>query len=315
MKLPIIFHPRYDIGLWGLENRHPFDSKKYGKVFRYLCDRGLIVGKAHFQPEKKVEDAELLRVHTLTYVQSLKRSSTIARIAELDLLRWVPNCILQRNFLDPMRWATAGTMLGVDLAMKYGWAINLGGGYHHAKSDSSSGFCFFADINLAAQWAFEQYPTVKRLMVIDLDAHQGNGFEAIFKDDPRVDVFDMYNADIYPMDLPAAQWIRWRFPLRSGTVERDYMATLQAHLPAAIQQSSPDLILYNAGTDPYEKDLLGGLRVSAAGLAVRDQVVFEQVRHRGIPILMVLSGGYHRDSAGIIGSSIHQLWKLGFLVT
>lgn len=314
MKLPIVFHPRYDIGLFGLENRHPFDSKKYGKVFRFLQEKQILVGDNYFQPEEKASDAVLSGVHTAEYLQSLKLSATVARIAELGFLKILPNFLLQSNFLNPMRWATAGTILAAELAMEYGWAINLSGGYHHAKSDNSSGFCFFADINLAAKHAFEKFPTIKKILIIDLDAHQGNGFEAIFKKDPKVDVFDMYNGDIYPMDLVAAQFIRWKYALPSGTGEIEYISMLQNNLPQAIAQSQPDLIIYNAGTDPYEKDPLGGLRISAAGLVLRDEFVFRQATQARIPIMMVLSGGYHPDSASIIGSSINNLWNKGLLL-
>lgn len=314
MKLPIIFHRKYDIGLFGLENLHPFDSKKYGKVFRFLEEKEIIVGDNYFEPEEKASNETLLVVHTQEYLDSLKQSANVAKIAELGFLKMMPNFILQSNFLNPMRWATAGTILAAELAMEYGWAINLSGGYHHAKSDRSSGFCFFADINLAANHAFEKFPQVKKIMVIDLDAHQGNGFEAIFEKDPMVDVFDMYNGDIYPMDLKAAQYIRWKFPLDNGTGEIDYISILQNNLPKAIAESQPDLIIYNAGTDPYEKDPLGGLRISAAGLVLRDEFVFKQATTKRIPIMMVLSGGYHPDSASIIGSSINNLWNKGLLV-
>jgi histone deacetylase 11 len=314
MKLPLIFHPKYDIGLFRLENRHPFDSKKYGKVFRFLQEKEIIVGDNYFEPESKADNDVMLGVHTQEYLDSLRHSATVAKIAELSFLRFLPNFLLQSNFLNPMRWATAGTILAVDLAMEYGWAINLSGGYHHAKSDRSSGFCFFADINLAAKRAFSHFPNVKKILVIDLDAHQGNGFEAIFENDPSVDVFDMYNGDIYPMDLKAAQHIRWKFPLDNGTGEIDYISILQNNLPKAIAESKPDLIIYNAGTDPYEKDPLGGLRISAAGLVLRDEFVFRQANQGRIPIVMVLSGGYHPDSASIIGSSINNLWNKGLLV-
>lgn len=313
MKLPIIFHPKYDIGLFGLENRHPFDSKKYGKVFRFLQEKGIVVGDNYHQPAAKVDDKTLLQVHSAAYLKSLHQSRVVAAIAEMHILRRVPNCILQAKFLNPMRWATAGTILAADLALQSGWAINLSGGYHHAKRDLCSGFCFFADINLAAQHTFAHHPAVQKIMVIDLDAHQGNGFEDIFGDDPRIDTFDMYNGAIYPNDRAAARYIRWNFPLPNGVGELQYLSTLQNHLPQAIADSRPDLIIYNAGSDPYEKDALGGMRVSAAGILVRDETVFRLARQQQLPIMMVLSGGYHRDSASIIGSSIHNLWKKGLL--
>lgn len=313
MKLPIIFHPKYDIGLFGLENRHPFDSKKYGKVFKFLQDMGIIVGDNYFQPAAKVSDEVLLQVHTPLYLQWLRQSKVIAAIAEMHVLSWVPNFVLQWKFLDPMRWATAGTIAAVDLALQYGWAINLSGGYHHAKAQECSGFCFFADINLAAQKAFQAHPHVQKIMVIDLDAHQGNGFEAVFKDDPRVDTFDMYNGAIYPQDFAAAKYIRWKHALRNRVGEAEYLDILNKNLPQAIQDCCPDLIIYNAGSDPYEKDALGGMRITAAGLIQRDETVFRLARQQSIPIMMVLSGGYHRDSASIIAQSIQNLWKKGLL--
>jgi histone deacetylase 11 len=253
-------------------------------------------------------------VHTLDYLDSLRQSSVVARIAELPILRRIPNFILQSRFLNPMRWATAGTILAAGLAMQHGWAINLAGGYHHAKSDRSSGFCFFADINLAAQHLFASYSQVRKIMVIDLDAHQGNGFEDIFRNDPQVETFDLYNGEIYPYDLAAARYIRWKFPVKSGTADEEYLNILHGNLGDAITACAPDFIIYNAGTDPYEKDPLGCLGVTSAGLIQRDAYVFKQARSRRIPILMVLSGGYHTDSARIISGSIHNLWVNGLLV-
>lgn len=313
MKLPIVFHPKYDIGLMGLENLHPFDSKKYGKVLRQLQEEGLLSGDNYYQPDAPADDATLLRVHTPAYLQALQDSSRVAAIAELGLLRNVPNGLLQRHLLDPMRWATAGTILGARLAMDFGWAVNLAGGYHHAKAEHCSGFCFFADINLAVGELFAQFPKVRKVMVVDLDAHQGNGFEDLFQDDPRVDTFDMYNQAIYPGDTAAARFIRYRHPLPDGIGEEAYLALLMRDLPPAIDESAPDFIVFNAGTDPYEKDQLGGMRLTAGGIVDRDEFVWKLARARRIPILMLLSGGYHKDSAGIIARSILNLWKKGHL--
>ena len=118
MKLPIIFHRKYDIGLFGLENLHPFDSKKYGKVFRFLEEKEIIVGDNYFEPEEKASNETLLGVHTQEYLDSLKQSANEAKIAELGFLKMMPNFILQSNFLNPMRWATAGTILAAEFGRK-----------------------------------------------------------------------------------------------------------------------------------------------------------------------------------------------------
>lgn len=314
MKLPIVFHKRYDIGLFGLENMHPFDSKKYGKVFKYLEDAEILKADNWYTPAGKAEDELLLKVHTEAYLETLKASRVVAGIAEMSFLKAFPNFILRGRLLNPMRWATAGTVLAAELALDFGWAINLSGGYHHAKSDGSSGFCFFADINLAANRFFELRPDAEKIMVLDLDAHQGNGFEDIFKDDPRVDTFDVYNGDIYPRDTAAARYIRYNHALPNKTKEDKYLDILTKELPKAIAESKPEYLIYNAGSDIYSKDALGGLLVSADGIVARDEFVFRECRKHNIPIVMVLSGGYHPDSSQIIGRSIANLWEKGLLV-
>ncbi|MEM1000482.1 MAG: histone deacetylase [Bacteroidota bacterium] len=309
--LPIIYAPGYNITLWGLQRLHPFDSEKYRKVFEFLRENDILNGQNHIVPSP-ISPESLKTVHGEAYLRLLKRSRIVAGIAEVPPLRWVPNFLLQRRLLQPMRLATGGTVLGVQLAARHGWAINLSGGYHHAKRTSSSGFCFFADISLAAYHHLVQHPKHK-ILIVDLDAHQGNGFADIHGDDPRLPAFDLYNAQIYPQDLPAREFIKYNYPVPLGTRDLPYLKLLQKELPKAITAERPDLIIYNAGSDIYENDPLGQLKVSAAGIVVRDETVFQLARHHKIPILKVLSGGYTPESANIIGSSIRNLWRKGLI--
>ncbi len=304
-KLPIIFSPDYDISILGLENLHPFDSKKYGKVFRYLNSKSLLSESSIFTPEP-VSDSMLLQVHSREYLESLKKSKTIARVAEMPMLSKLPNKTLQKSLLRPMKLATGGSILGVQLALDSGYAINLSGGYHHAKSGNGEGFCFFADINLAILQLQKLRPGIK-VMIVDLDAHQGNGHEAISQDAEDIIIYDMYNADVYPMDDNVKQYIDFDIPLSSFTSDSIYLHKLYTSLPKAISSSKPDFILYNAGTDIYEKDPLGRLSVSSEGIINRDEFVFDQALSNDIPILMVLSGGYSKESASIIGRSIENI--------
>ena len=311
MKRPIVFSPRYDITLFGIEKSHPFDSAKYGKAFKHLVEAGFLDGENHYTPPY-AEDALLRRVHTADYLDSLGSSAKIAGIAEVNMLRYVPNFILQRRFMTPMRYATGGTVLGAGLALKHGWAINLAGGYHHAKAAFGSGFCFFADINIAAQVVWEQKPDT-RIMVIDLDAHQGNGFASTFGDERRVALLDVYNGDIYPHDQPARRFVKYDRPIRSRTRTKDYLALLEELIPMAIIDEAPQLIIYNAGTDIYEKDPLGALGISKEGVIARDEFVFRTAKQIGVPILMLLSGGYTHESYLLIAESILNLSKQGLL--
>ena len=304
-KLPIIFSKRYDISVLGLQKLHPFDSEKYGKIYHYLRQR---LGKnaADFYAPEMVSDEDLTLVHSRAYLSSLRYSSNIAPIVGLELVAWAPNPILQNRLLNPMRYATGGTILGCELALKYGWAINLSGGYHHAKAESGGGFCFFADIPIAVYKLFKQQPDLS-ILIIDLDAHQGNGYQAIFKDDPRIHMLDVYNAQIYPADFEARRYIKFEYPLQPYIEDQPYLALITTETERAIAAVKPDLIIYNAGSDIFVEDPLGGFNISKAGLIQRDEIVFSLALRFEVPIVMLLSGGYSKQSAAIIGESIENL--------
>ncbi len=320
-KLPLIFSPDYDISFFGIEKLHPFDSKKYGKVHNYLVNTVGIPRECFYVPTQ-VSEQDLLLVHTPAYLQSLNSPSVVARIAENPALAYLPNFLVQRNLLAPMKVATGGTILGGTLAQQYGWAINLAGGYHHAKgcgrdrlketyslSDEGGGFCVFADIPLVIKKLWEKDPTLK-VLIVDLDAHQGNGHEDFFKkNDKRVAIFDIYNADIYPYDHAAKKHIDFNYPVQSGINDQQYLDLLKSELPKAIEQYKPDFILYNAGTDVFEHDPLGLMKVTAQGIIERDSFVFQQAAQNNTPVLMLLSGGYTKESANIIGHSVEHIMK------
>lgn len=306
-EIPIIFHDNYDISCLGLEKLHPFDTKKYGKIADHLAKSCNLHKSLFFKPEK-ISDKDLLLVHTQTYLDSLKSSSSIAQVAEVYPLRYIPNFLLQRVLLNPMRYATAGTVLGAELALEYKWAINLSGGYHHAKSNSGGGFCYFADIPLAIKKLRIKHPNLK-VLVLDLDAHQGNGHESILESDPLTQIFDIYNECNYPYDNQAKKAIDFDYPVSSGIEDKEYLNLLKKTLPSALEQAKPDLIIYNAGSDVYSKDPLGKMKISKNGIIERDKFVFEESMKRQIPILMVLSGGYSNESAEIVGESIENVLK------
>lgn len=325
MSLPIVYHPHYNIGLCGLENvLHSFDTKKYGRIHDSLCSTfGL--NAADFHSPGPLDAVDLHLVHTKEYLASLHYSTTVAAIAEVPPLAYFPSFLVKNTILYPMKLATSGTILASQLALEHGWAINLSGGYHHAKADRGEGFCVYADIPLAIR----KLPvSVDKVLIVDLDAHQGNGFQTIFsaigQDEsgksavefvpvPEVAILDMYNKDVYPHDSFAKQFIGYKGEMASGTKDDVYLETLHHLLPLAISEHQPKIVFYNAGTDIYEHDPLGGLKISREGIIARDEFVFSQCRARNIPVVMVLSGGYTRESANIISSSIANLHEKGLI--
>lgn len=304
-KLPLIYSKEYNIQLMGIQRFHPFDTEKYRKVHSYLKNQ-LQLTNEHFYEPDSCNNSDLLIVHPQTYIDTLKHKDEIARIAELPALTILPRNVLYKGLLRPMKYGTGGTILGVDLALKKGWAINLSGGYHHAKATDGSGFCFFADIPIALYKLWQKDPN-KRVLIIDLDAHQGNGFASILKDDKRVAIFDIYAKYNYPMDESAKQYIDYEFPMGHETLNSLYINLLEKEIVPVIAKEKPDLIIYNAGTDIYKDDPLGCFRVTAEGVIKRDHIVFEAAIDQNIPILMVLSGGYTKASSTIIGRSIVNL--------
>ncbi len=304
-KLPLIFHKNYDISFLGLEKLHPFDSQKYGKVVNYLIQNA-VVNESWFHIPRMVSQEELLTVHTKDYLDSLNKSQVVAKITEIAPLAYVPNFLLQSNLLDSMRLATGGTILGAELALNHGWAINFSGGYHHAKSSNGEGFCVYADIPLAVKqvWKFK---SEAKVMIIDLDAHQGNGHEEILKDDKRVIIFDVYNSQVYPNDTEVKKYIKYDYPVKSFIKDSVYLSLVKQELAKAIEKEKPNFIIYNAGTDIFENDPLGEMSVSKSGIIERDQFVFKIALENKIPILMLLSGGYTKESFQIIGESIKNI--------
>ncbi len=212
-----------------------------------------------------------------------------------------------------MKWATAGTLLAAELALIYGWAINLGGGYHHAKRSGGEGFCIYNDIILAIKELREKNPSLKKFLIIDLDAHRGNGHESYRGTDndirEHVEIFDIYNKENYPGNGDnTEQYITYPCPVKRRISEKKYLdEKLKPTLKQIIEQSKPDFILYVAGSDIYEHDPIGGYNVTKEGIIERDRFVFEQALSNNIPIVMMLAGGYHDDSAQIVGESIENI--------
>lgn len=306
---PIIYSPEYNIAFCGLERLHPFDAGKWGRIFEFLKDAGMVRDDTTVEPDEATEE-ELLLVHTKKYLSELRWSMNVAGITEVPPVALLPNFIVQRKVLRPFRYQTSGTIMAGRLALERGWAINIGGGFHHCSSKRGGGFCAYADITLCIKFAFEKVEGIARAMIIDLDAHQGNGHERDFMNDERVYILDVYNRSIYPHDGFAKRAIARKVELSPWTEDQVYLDAVRRHVEGALNEFDPHLVVYNAGTDILDGDPLGCLSISAQGIIERDQVVFQKCRTRGIPVLMVTSGGYQRQTARIVADSILNLHSL-----
>nr|CAI9700236.1 unnamed protein product [Rangifer tarandus platyrhynchus] len=311
-RWPIVYSPRYNITFLGLEKLHPFDAGKWGKVISFLKEEKLL-SDSMLVEAREASDEDLLVVHTRRYLNELKWSFAVATITEIPPVIFLPNFLVQRKVLKPLRTQTGGTIMAGKLAVDRGWAINVGGGFHHCSSDRGGGFCAYADITLAIKFLFDRVEGVSKATIVDLDAHQGNGHERDFMGDKRVYIMDVYNRHIYPGDRFAKQAIRRKVELDWGTEDDEYLQKVERNLEKALQEHRPDVVVYNAGTDILEGDRLGGLAISPQGVVKRDELVFRMVRGRQLPILMVTSGGYQKRTARIIADSILNLYSLGLI--
>ena len=312
----IVYSPRYDISFFGLERLHPFDSRKYGRTWAALYEEfGHRLLDHRVAPSAPIGSRELGSVHTDAYLgESLRSPAYLARALEVPPVARLPRWVTDWRVLRPMRWATAGTVVGAREALRTGRAINLAGGYHHASRDSGEGFCVYSDVAVALTLLREAGAIAEdhRVAYIDLDAHQGNGVARVFVDDPRVFIFDVYNEAIYPRDAHARRRIDCDLPIPSGYEDGRYLSLLRAELPPFLDALSrprpPGLAIYNAGTDVFAGDPLGCLSLSADGILARDRFVLTQLTERNIPWLMLPSGGYTRESYKLIARTV--AWAL-----
>ena len=311
----VVYSSRYNIGFFGVERLHPFDSRKYGRAWRLLRQReGKLLRSAHVPVDRPASFSELLLGHSAEYLGRIRQSGPLAAALELPPLARAPAWLLRWRVVKPMLWAVRGTELAFRAALDHGVAINLSGGYHHAKRTKGEGFCLFSDIAIAVRSLRQagQLHDSSRIAYIDLDAHQGNGVCHQFVDDASVFIFDAYNREIYPgYDEIAQDRIDCKVALRSNTSGGEYLARLKEKLPGfldGISRSSPiELAIYNAGTDVIADDPLGGLALAAEDVLERDLYVIDLLRRRGIPVAMLTSGGYTRDSYRLIAATVEQL--------
>jgi acetoin utilization deacetylase AcuC-like enzyme len=289
----IIYSPEYETDI----GPHVFPTEKFrGVKERLTVEDGLI---APLEPEVP-DRAELLRVHTAEYLDDLvaARHTARTRMSELPISKEI------------VRWfllSCGGTALAARQAVALGWAAHLGGGFHHAFSAHAEGFCYLNDLAVAARSA-QAADCVERIAVIDVDVHQGNGTAAIFRDDPTVYTFSIHQEDNYPVkersdrDIGLLSYDRSR-PGSPFVTDAFYLSQLVPAVEEILDSFEPELVLYQGGADPYERDQLGGFRLTLDGLARRDRLVFEACRARGIPVAITFGGGYAEDVADTV--SIH----------
>jgi acetoin utilization deacetylase AcuC-like enzyme len=273
----LIYHPRYDLNL----GEHVFPAKKY----KWIHDRMLwtrFAEKEDFvEPEAATND-DIRLAHDDQWVHKLETGTlTYQEILKLE----IP---YSRLMVDAFWLAAGGTILAARQALETGIGYNVGGGFHHAYPDHGEGFCAINDIAVAIR-SLQRDLKIRRAMVVDCDVHHGNGTAAIFAGDSSVFTLSIHQFNNYPTDKPPSSL---DIHLADATGDAEYLNRLGNGYRAALSMFSPELIVYVAGADPYYADQLGGLMLTFEGLMDRDRLVIHTARAKGIPVAIVLAGGY-----------------------
>ncbi len=277
--------------LISLPENHAFPIGKYQALYELLMSEGLIEpvepGQASWE--------DLRLVHTDSYLSNLQ-NGTLSRKAERRLgLPYSP------QLLRRARLSVQGTINAALMALEDRIAANLGGGTHHAFPDHGEGFCVFNDVAVAIK-VLQRDQVIARVLVIDLDVHQGNGTAAIFAGDEAVYTFSMHGERNYPVHkVPSTCDV----DLPTGAGDQEYLRTLSAYLPGLFDESQPDLAFYLAGVDVAQGDRFGRLALTADGIWERDRYVLEAANLYGVPICVLMAGGYSKTPQAI--AALHAL--------
>jgi acetoin utilization deacetylase AcuC-like enzyme len=288
---PIVYSRSYEVDL----GDHVWPIAKYRLIARRLIDDRIVEAASFVEPLLAPWD-DLALVHTPSYLQKLRLGLlTPAEIRTLEL-PWIPELV------DGFRLMTGGTVRVTELSLDAGVAVHLGGGLHHAFPDHGEGFCMFNDVAVAIR-RLQRDRRIQRAAVVDCDVHQGNGTAFIFAADPSVFTCSIHQQLNYPAWKPASDL---DVGLADGTGDDEYLSKLTGALGRVIE-SGPQLVVYLAGSDPFRDDRLGGLALTHDGLRRRDRLVLEAASRTGVPIAIVLAGGYAMNIDDTVAAHVNTV--------
>ena len=272
-----------------LPEGHKFPMAKYSRLRERILAEGIIAPEQlHEAPAADWDDLRL--VHDPVYVDAVANGTVPADVQRRIGFPWSPQMV------ERARRSVGATIAAARAALDDGAAANLAGGTHHAFADRGEGFCVFNDVAVAAR-VLQRDQHARRIAVVDLDVHQGNGTAAIFAGDASVFTFSMHGAQNFPFRKEVSDL---DVPLTDGMADDEYLELLQPHLHSVLNGHQPDFVFYLAGADPYEGDRLGRLKLTIDGLRRRDEIVIGACRQAGLPLAISMSGGYAPDIGAIV---------------
>ena len=291
MDLPVVNHEDY---FAKIGDDHKFPINKFGELANYLI-KNKIVKKFH--KPYPCSDETLKRAHSEKYIKDIK-NKTLDENGVKKIGFPLVDSVVQRSLV-----ATGGTVLAAKLAISNRLACNTAGGSHHATFDSGAGYCVFNDVAVAAQYLLDR-GLAKKILIVDLDVHQGNGNSDIFKNNKSVFTFSMHSKSNYPAKKSISDL---DVELEDNIEDLEYTNSLKGCLDQ-LNKEKFDFVFYIAGVDVHFNDRLGKLKISDEGIKTRDEIVIENFFSKNIPLCGVLGGGYNKDFNKLVElhSYLHQ---------
>ena len=291
MELPVVNHEDY---FAKIGDDHKFPINKFGELADYLIKNKIV---KNFHKPYPCSDETLKRAHSEKYIKDIK-NKTLDKNGVKKIGFPLVDSVVQRSLV-----ATGGTVLAAKLSVNNGLACNTAGGSHHANFDGGAGYCVFNDVAVAAQYLLDR-ELAKRILIIDLDVHQGNGNSDIFKNNRNVFTFSMHSKSNYPAKKSISDL---DVELEDNIEDLEYIKLLKIYL-SQLNKDNFDFVFYIAGVDIHFNDRLGKLKVSDQGIRSRDEIVIENFFSKKIPLCGVLGGGYNKDFNKLVElhSYLHQ---------
>tara|TARA_B100001027_G_scaffold186797_1_gene139390 strand:- start:502 stop:1395 length:894 start_codon:yes stop_codon:yes gene_type:complete len=291
MDLPVINHQDY---FAKIGDDHRFPINKFSELAKYLLKKNIV--KKFFKPYP-CSDETLKRAHSEDYIKDIK-NKTLDKNGIKKIGFPLVESVVRRSLI-----ATGGTVLASKLAINHGLACNTAGGSHHANFEGGAGYCVFNDVAVAAQYLLER-KSVGKILIIDLDVHQGNGNSDIFKNNRKVFTFSMHSKTNYPVKKSISDL---DVELNDNLEDKQYLKILKFYL-RKLNKENFDYVFYIAGVDIHHNDRLGKLKISDDGIKERDELVTENFFTKRIPLCGVLGGGYNKDFNKLVElhSFLHQ---------
>ena len=275
--------------IYQLPDGHRFPIEKYELVKEQLVYEGSVTPDQIYDPEL-VEEELILKIHTQDYWNKLKTQTLDkSEVRKIGLP-------LTGKSLNRARNSVAGTVTATKNALEFGVGINLAGGTHHAYAGHGEGFCVLNDLAIASQHLIDDF-SLKQILIVDLDVHQGNGTAKIFQNEPRVFTFSMHGEHNYPLRKEDSDL---DVHLKNDIQDEEYIKLLTTHLQDLIRNVKPDFIFFQAGVDVLHNDRLGKLGLTKQGVKLRDKIVIESCKHQEIPVVITMGGGYSERLSDLV---------------